>query len=74
MPEYEDDSKKPKRREKPAQRKPGPGGLILPVLPLRDAVLFPHTVMPLLVGRKRSLKLVSEAEEEKDDEDDFDLW
>ncbi|MBN1592390.1 MAG: LON peptidase substrate-binding domain-containing protein, partial [Candidatus Coatesbacteria bacterium] len=40
--------------------------MVLPVLPLRDAVLFPHTVMPLLVGRKRSVKLVSDTREEKD--------
>lgn len=66
MPKYEADPKEPERKEKPSQRKPRPRSLILPVLPLRDAVLFPHTVMPLLVGRKRSLKLVSDAEEEKD--------
>src|ERR1700712_5565467 len=27
----------------------------LPVLPLRDVVVFPHVVMPLLVGRTASL-------------------
>ena len=41
-------------------------GIVLPVLPLRDAVVFPFTVMPLLVGRKRSLRLLKDAEEEKD--------
>src|SRR5690606_25316801 len=35
----------------------------LPVLPLRDTVLFPHVVMPLLVGRPGSLAAVLEAEE-----------
>lgn len=33
----------------------------LPVLPLRDVVLFPYTIFPVLVGRESSLKAVSEA-------------
>jgi len=32
----------------------------LAILPLKEAVLFPMTAMPLTVGRKRSLKLVDE--------------
>lgn len=32
----------------------------LPVLPLRDTVAFPHTVMPLVVGQERSVKLVND--------------
>ncbi|MCD8030161.1 MAG: endopeptidase La [Bacteroides sp.] len=35
----------------------------LPVLPLRNMVLFPGVFMPVAVGRKSSLKLVREAEE-----------
>ena len=27
-----------------------------PILPLRDIVVFPHMVVPLFVGRKRSVK------------------
>ena len=38
---------------------------ILPVLPLRNMVLFPGVFMPVSVGRKSSLKLVREAEKEK---------
>jgi ATP-dependent Lon protease len=33
----------------------------LPVLPLRDSVLFPHMMAPLLVGRESSLKAVEAA-------------
>jgi len=36
----------------------------LPVLPLRDVVLFPHVVMPLLVGRAASLAAIEAANEE----------
>jgi ATP-dependent Lon protease, bacterial type len=33
----------------------------LPVLPLRNMVLFPGVVLPISVGRKSSLKLVNDA-------------
>jgi ATP-dependent Lon protease len=32
----------------------------LPVLPLRDSVAFPDTVMPLAVGQERSIKLLND--------------
>ena len=35
--------------------------LILPVLPLRDQVLFPRVVSPLVVGRQRSLRAIERA-------------
>ena len=33
-----------------------PARLDLPVLPLRDVVVYPHMVIPLFVGRDRSIK------------------
>lgn len=40
----------------------GPGNLpgTLPVLPLRDTVPFPDTVIPLAVGQERSMELVND--------------
>ena len=34
---------------------------VLPVLALRDSVLFPHMMIPLLVGRERSMRAVDAA-------------
>ena len=31
-------------------------GIELPLLPLRDVVVFPHMVIPLFVGRVKSIK------------------
>jgi len=54
-------------------RKPDPGNLgrqlmeekddliILPMLPLRDIIIFPHMVVPLFVGRERSINALEEA-------------
>jgi ATP-dependent Lon protease len=39
-----------------------PGGPVrMPLLPLRDIVVFPHMVVPLFVGRQRSIKALEEA-------------
>ena len=39
--------------------------LIVPLLPLKDVILFPHMVTPLLVGRERSIRAI-ESSMEKD--------
>ncbi len=37
----------------------------IPVLPVRDTVLFPHAVLPLTVGRESSIQLIQSLGEEK---------
>ena len=37
------------------------GGLRVPLLPLRDIIVFPHMVVPLFVGRQKSIKALEEA-------------
>ena len=39
----------------------GTGGYRLPLLPLRDIIVFPHMVVPLFVGRDKSLSALEEA-------------
>lgn len=38
---------------------------VLPVLPLRNTVLFPGVIMPVMVGRKKSLNLLREVDKNK---------
>ena len=37
------------------------GGKVLPLLPLRDIIVFPHMVVPLFVGREKSIAAVDPA-------------
>ncbi len=40
-------------------------GESMPVLPVRDTVLFPHAVLPLTVGRESSVQLINSLGEDK---------
>ena len=44
------------------KREPSPPGVIenFPVLPLRDIVVFPHMIVPLFVGREKSIRALEE--------------
>ncbi len=42
-----------------------PGTRRVPVLPVRDTVLFPHAVLPLTVGRESSIQLIESLGEER---------
>ncbi|HOV04377.1 MAG TPA: LON peptidase substrate-binding domain-containing protein, partial [Kaistiaceae bacterium] len=35
-------------------------GEVFPVLPLRDIVVFPHMIVPLFVGREKSIRALEE--------------
>ncbi len=51
------------RNEKKDEDGPGDGepGIVVPLLPLRDIIVFPHMVVPLFVGRQKSIKALEEA-------------
>jgi len=40
--------------------------LTVPLLPLRDIVVFPHMVVPLFVGRQRSIKALEQATQKQE--------
>lgn len=51
-------------RNDPSERKTDPepeGKRVLPLLPLREMVVFPNMVAPLFVGRERSVRALEEA-------------
>src|ERR1700757_469304 len=52
-------AKSPEEQGAPSAKSP------LPVLPVRDTVLFPHAVLPLTVGRESSIQLIQSLGEEK---------
>jgi ATP-dependent Lon protease len=38
---------------------------VYPLMPLRDIVIFPHMVAPLVVGRKQSIEALEDAMERR---------
>jgi ATP-dependent Lon protease len=56
-------------QQTPVERTPKPKEIndqrALPVLPVRDTVLFPHAVLPLTVGRESSVQLINSLGEDK---------
>ena len=53
-------------QDEPPPKAPAEGAVrlpegVLPVLPLRDIVVFPHQAVPLFVGRKKSIGAVDQA-------------
>jgi len=78
----DDDEERPAGSREGAERERG-----VPLLPLRDIVVFPHMVVPLFVGRARSIKALEQAvaadrelllsaqrEAEKDEPDEEDVY
>jgi len=44
----------------PTAQAPSSGATTHPVLPLRDIVVFPHMIVPLFVGREKSVRALEE--------------
>jgi ATP-dependent Lon protease len=57
----DDDDKRPRDPSKEGKGGSGSGGHALPLLPLRDIVVFPHMVVPLFVGRQKSIEALEDA-------------
>ncbi|OGQ79736.1 MAG: endopeptidase La [Deltaproteobacteria bacterium RIFCSPLOWO2_12_FULL_60_19] len=49
------------RSDKKDDKEKDASAVAVPLLPLRDIVVFPHMVVPLFVGRQRSIKALEEA-------------
>jgi ATP-dependent Lon protease len=49
-----------KEKQDSSTDEPG-GGLRVPLLPLRDIIVFPHMVVPLFVGRQKSIRALEDA-------------
>src|SRR3989344_6381110 len=53
--------------KKEVSKKELPTMLIVPLLPLRDIIVFPHMVVPLFVGREKSIHALEDALNHKKD-------
>jgi len=51
------------------KREPGRPTQTVPLLPLRDIIVFPHQVVPLFVGREKSIAALKEAMAHKGTDD-----
>src|SRR6266446_2974840 len=51
--------------ENPVPTSPGAEGQLAAVLPLRDIVVFPHMIVPLFVGREKSVRALEEVMSEE---------
>jgi ATP-dependent Lon protease len=48
-------------KKDPREQSPSDAGQRVPLLPLRDIIVFPHMVVPLFVGRQKSIRALEEA-------------
>ena len=62
MTEKSRSERTPKAKEQPPEQEKDRA---LPILPVRDTVLFPHAVLPLTVGRESSVQLINSLGEDK---------
>jgi ATP-dependent Lon protease len=56
-----DDDEQASTSEEVTERTAPEGPRVVPLLPLRDIVVFPHMVVPLFVGRAKSIRALEEA-------------
>ncbi len=59
------DAKVPEVTQDPEFRNDSEEARTLPLLPVRDTVLFPHAVLPLTVGRESSVQLINSLGDDK---------
>jgi len=59
--------RKPKKKSVGAETLDTPGTQVVPMLPLRDIVIYPHMVVPFFVGREKSINALEAAMADKID-------